>query len=155
MSASLSDILTTQKNGVVAINTLNQTFSTNLASILTTLNAISTALGTLSSVASTFKLFSGPATTSYVNVYTVPASTSIAVTDIDICNTSNAAVNVYVSLVPSAGSPGASNALFYQASVPAFSTLQWTGTQGLNAGDSVQVYASTTAITFNISGAKI
>jgi len=87
-------------------------------------------------------------------LYTVPASTRSFVKDIDICNTTAGALNVRVFLVPSAGSAGTTNALLYDVAVAANSTLQWLGTQILNAADTVQIQASGAGLTISASGAE-
>ena len=133
--ASLADILTTQKNGVVAIN--------GLVSSLTTLN---NNLGTPALLARS------AATTSYSTLYTSDTGINTYITDVTICNTGSSSITVYVSFVPSGGTAGASNAVFYNTPIPAYSTLQWTGIQLLNSGGTIQAYASSTSCTFSISG---
>jgi hypothetical protein len=93
-------------------------------------------------------------TTSYAILYRVPLNTRTYVKDIDICNTTSAAITAYVSLVISGGSPSASNALFYNTSIPAYSTMQWTGSEILNAGDTIQVKASALGCTINATGGE-
>lgn len=100
------------------------------------------------------KLAQAAVTASAVTVYTVPASTRTMVKDIDICNTTAGALTVNVFLVPSGGSAGTGNALLYGASVTANTTLQWTGVQVMNAGDTIQVQASGLGLTANISGGE-
>jgi hypothetical protein len=135
MSASLSDILTALKNGVVAINGLNSEFTTFT-----------------NNVGAPTLLTRASATTSYATVYTCPAGVVTYVTDINICNTTGAAITAYVSLVASGGTAGASNAIFYNTNIPAYSTMQWTGSQVLGSGGTIQVYSSSTGCTISISG---
>ena len=71
MAASLDDILTTQKNGVIAINNLGQYI-----------------LG-ISTFMKGTPLASGAAGTgTYSVLYTVPTNKQMAISDIEICNTS-------------------------------------------------------------------
>lgn len=100
------------------------------------------------------KLAQAAVTASAVTVYTVPASTRTMVKDIDICNTTAGALTINVFLVPSGGSAGTGNALLYGASVTANTTLQWTGVQVMNAGDTIQVQASGLGLTASISGGE-
>lgn len=95
-------------------------------------------------------------TTSYATIYTVPSTpaTRTYVKDIDIMNTTAAAIDVYVSLVPSGGTAGTSNALFYQVSLPAYTIVQWAGSQIIDAGSTIQVKASNTGCTITISGGE-
>jgi len=133
--ASLDDILTTQKNGVVALSGINQSL-----------------LG-LYSFLKGKALSSGPAGTgTYSSLYTVPTGTQMAITDIEICNTSATPATFYVSLVPQGGTAGAGNALFYAAPIPGNTTVQWTGLQVLTAGGFVAAYASAATVTFKIGG---
>jgi hypothetical protein len=87
-------------------------------------------------------------------LYKVPASTRTFVKDIDIGNTSSAPIMVYVYLVPVGGSPGPSTVLIPGISVPGNSILQWTGTQVLNANDTIQIQASGLGCTINASGGE-
>ena len=93
-------------------------------------------------------------TTSYVILYRVPVNTRTYVKDMDICNTTGSAITVYVSLVASGDTAGASNALFYNTSIPAYSTVQWTGSEILNAADTIQVKASVAGCTINATGGE-
>ena len=95
-------------------------------------------------------------TTSYTTIYTVPSSpaTRTYVKDIDIINTTSATINIYVSLVPSGGTAGTSNALFYNTPLPLNTIVQWAGSQVLNAGDTIQVKASAVGCTITVSGGE-
>jgi hypothetical protein len=93
-------------------------------------------------------------TTSVTTLYTVPASTRAFVKNLDIVNTSAGALTYNIFLVPSAGSAATSNALFYDFPISSKENIQWTGTQILNAGDTIQIQASGTGITITASGAE-
>lgn len=96
----------------------------------------------------------GAITTSYTTLYTTPLSTRTYLKDIDIVNTTSAIVNIYVSLVPAAGTAGTANALLYNNSLPAYTTMQWTGSQVLDGGTTIQVKASATGCTVIASGGE-
>lgn len=100
------------------------------------------------------KLGQAAITTGVTTLYTVPASTRTLLKDIDIVNTTAGALTVDIYLVPSAGSAGATNALFYGYSINANSNLQWTGTQILNIGDTIQIKASGAGCTIIASGGE-
>jgi hypothetical protein len=100
------------------------------------------------------KLGQAAITTSVTTLYTVPASTRAFVKNLDIVNTSAGTLTYRVFLVPSAGTAGTSNALFYDFSIDTKENIQWTGTQILNAGDTIQIQASGTGITITASGAE-
>lgn len=86
--------------------------------------------------------------------YTVPVNTRALVTDIDICNTTAAALTVTVYLVESGGTPGAANTLIPTVTVAAYGMFPWHGLQVLNAGDTIQATASGAGCTANISGGE-
>jgi len=93
-------------------------------------------------------------TASTTTLYTVPASTRALLKDIDVVNTTGGAITVDIYLVPSAGSAATSNALFYAYSINGNTNLQWTGTQVLNAGDTIQIKASGLGCTIIASGGE-
>lgn len=84
-------------------------------------------------------------------IYTVPGSTRALVKDIDIANTTAAAITIRLWL---GSGTATSNAIFYDTSVSANSTLQWTGTQVLNATEAIKAQASATGLTVTASGAE-
>ena len=92
--------------------------------------------------------------TGVTTLYTVPASTRAFVKNLDFLTTSAAALTYRVFLVPSAGTAGTANALFYDFPIDSKENIQWTGTQILNAGDTIQIQASGTGITVTASGAE-
>lgn len=134
MPASLDDILTTQKNGVVAINSLAQSYADYLTFVKGT---------SLSRV---------PMTTSTSTLYTVNTGYTFTLTDIEICNTSAAPATFTIYLVDSGASASASNALFYTAPIAGNTTIQWTGAQVIGASGSIQASASATTVTIMING---
>jgi hypothetical protein len=100
------------------------------------------------------KLGQAAMTTSYATIYTTPTTVRTFVKDIDIINTTGAIVHIYVSLVPKSGTAGTSNALFYYNALPAYTTVQWAGSQLLNEGDFISVKASAAGCTITVSGAE-
>ena len=93
-------------------------------------------------------------TTSYATIYTVPTNVRTFVKDIDIMNTTSGSLDVYVSLVPDGGTAGTSNALFYHLAIPAYTVMQWAGSQIINQGATIQVKASNTGCTITVSGGE-
>jgi len=93
-------------------------------------------------------------TTSYAPLYTTPANTRTYVKGIDVCNTTGGPISVSVSLVASGGTAGSSNAIFYQAVIPGYTTLQWSSTQVLSVGGTLQAKASATGATITASGGE-
>ena len=100
------------------------------------------------------KLGQAAITTGVTTLYTVPASTRTFLKEFRIANTTAAAINVRVFLVPSAGSAGTSNAFIYDIAVPANNALQYDGVQIMNAGDTIQIQAAAVGLTITASGAE-
>ena len=94
----------------------------------------------------------GTTTTSAVTLYTVPAVSRTFLESIDVVNTNSTTTTFDIYLVPSGGTAGTANALFYQQSLIAKQNLQWSGLQVLNAGYKIQIKASATGITIIASG---
>jgi hypothetical protein len=134
MSASTGDLLTTQKNGVVAINGIAQ----NIAGI--------------SSVYRGGPQPAAAAGTSVGTIYTVPVGQQFTLTDIEICNASATPTTFSIYLVASGGSAGTSNALFYSAPINGNTTVQWTGSTALAARSTIQVSAGAATVAIKISG---
>lgn len=144
-SASLSDILTAQKNGVIAIN--------NLAGITNnSVLALDRIAAFLESTGVPGPLGQAAASTSFATLYTAPAGALAQVTDITICNTVVTPATFSICLVPSGGTAGAGNALFFDAPIPGNTTVQWTGSQFMLAGGFIAAKASATTVAFTIGG---
>ena len=132
--ASLDDILTTQKNGVIAINNLAQN------------------IGAISAVYRGGPQPAGAAGTTIGTLYTVPAAQQFTLTDIEICNASASASSFSIYLVASGGSAGTTNALFYNAPINGNTTVQWTGSTALATGSTIQASSASGNVTIKISG---
>jgi hypothetical protein len=141
MSASLSDILTTQKNGVVALGDISR-YTQAIANFMAVLGGLA-------------KIGQAAMTTSYATIYTCPLGQRAAVVDINVCNTTASSIGIYVSVVPASGTAGASNAIFYNAALPGYSTVQWTGSIAMTAGDTIQVKAAAVGCTITASGGSV
>jgi hypothetical protein len=100
------------------------------------------------------KLGQAAITTGVTTLYTVPAATRTLLKEFSIANTTGAPINVRVFLVPSAGSAGTGNAFLYDVAVPNANTLQYNGVEVLNAGDTIQIQASSAGLTIIASGAE-
>ena len=100
------------------------------------------------------KLGQGAITAGVTTLYTVPASTRTFVKNIDIVNTTAGALTIDIYFVLSGGSAGTTNALFYLYSLAANTNLQWTGSQILDAGDTIQIKASNVGCTIHASGGE-
>lgn len=98
------------------------------------------------------KLGTAQIATGGTTVYTVPAGFRTNLNDLVICNTSSSSCDLSLHLVASGGVVSDSNALF-DTTIQANTTIQWTGVQVMNAGDSLRGVAGTTvSITIHASG---
>jgi hypothetical protein len=75
-------------------------------------------------------------------LYTCPASSIAMLKDFDVANQGSTTVSVTVWAVPSGGSVGPAYVIVPAIPLPANSILQWTGTQVMNAGDTIQAVAA-------------
>jgi hypothetical protein len=97
------------------------------------------------------KLAQGAVGVAQTVIYTVPANMVAYLKDIDISNTALAPVSVTVW----AGvGLSASTQLIPGSLIPAASIFQWTGTQILNAGDTIAAQASAAGCNIFVSGAQ-
>jgi hypothetical protein len=97
-----------------------------------------------------------PANTSNANLYTVPASTSAIVSTLVIANTTATAAlaEVYVRIAGAAAAT--SNAILYDASIPANSTATFTLGMTLATTDIITIQTATAnALTFTAFGSEI
>ena len=100
------------------------------------------------------KLGQAEITTSFTTIYTTPATTRTYVKDINICNTTATSLTVSVYLVPSGGTAGTGNALFYEWLLYPRDLYRWQGVQIMNEGDTIQVDASASGATITVSGGE-
>lgn len=101
------------------------------------------------------KMGQGSIGTSATTRYTVPALTRAIVTSISICNTSTtASINVSVYVVPSGGSPGATNILLSNIALPPNGVFDMTGALVMNPGDFISDIASAAGCTITITGGE-
>lgn len=87
--------------------------------------------------------------------YTVPQGYKTEVTNIDICNTTTSSLTLLLYLVPTGGTPTASNTFIPTVSIPANTMFQWIGSQLINEGDFIQCIGSGAGLTMNITGNEV
>jgi len=134
MTASASDLLTTQKNNVVAIN------------------AVAGFLQTLYNNIATAQLSQSTATTSASKLYTANSKVAAHINTICVCNTAGAAATFSIFIVPSGGTAGAGNAIFYSSAIAANTTFTSNVTFIVPAGGTIWASASATTVTFTFAG---
>jgi hypothetical protein len=97
-----------------------------------------------------------PANTSNANLYTVPASTSAIVSTLVIANTTATAATADVFVRIGGAAAATSNAILYDASVPANSTATFTLGMTLATTDIITIQTGTaSALTFTAFGSEI
>ena len=97
-----------------------------------------------------------PADTSNANLYTVPASTSAIVSTLVIANTTATAALAEVYVRIAGATAAASNAVLYDASIPANSTATFTLGMTLATTDVITIQTGTAnALTFTAFGSEI
>lgn len=84
--------------------------------------------------------------------YEVPYGYRLVIKGIDVANTTAGTLTCALHLVPDNGTANTSNMLLPYSSIAAYTLLNWTGMQVLNAGDFIQVIGSGSGLTMNISG---
>lgn len=87
-------------------------------------------------------------------LYTTPANTRSFVKSMTLCNTTSGAITFNFHLIPSGGTAGTDNALFYGSSIAPNTTIQWDGVQIMNDGDSLYLSADVVGLTITVSGAE-
>jgi ribosomal protein S9 len=100
------------------------------------------------------KLGQAAITGTIATLYTTPALSKTYVKQLDIANTTNGSLDVNVHLVPVSGTAGTANAILYTVAVAQHTTYQWKGIQVMNAGETLQVKASSTGLTITASGGE-
>ena len=99
---------------------------------------------------------SAPANTSNANLYTVPASTSAIVSTLVIANTTATAALAEVYVRIGGAAAATSNAILYDASVPANSIATFTLGMTLATTDIITIQTATAnALTFTAFGSEI
>lgn len=88
-------------------------------------------------------------------LYTVPNGYRTTVTNIDVANTTSAAISFTLHLVVGGDTPAAANMLFPAVSIPANTLVQWTGDQQMRVGGFIQGIGSAAGITVNITGDEV
>jgi len=85
-------------------------------------------------------------------LYTVPDNSRVFVKDINIANSNATAVNITLYLVNSGGTAGVSNALLGTVEVLGNDVAQWSGSQILESGDTIEGFSDTANVCIKVSG---
>jgi hypothetical protein len=93
--------------------------------------------------------FSNPDADTLTTLYTVPVETTAVISTINVCNTASAD-STYRIAVTSGGSPVLANYIVYDATIAGNETVSFTQGITLDENDLVAVFASSSAIAFNL-----
>ena len=88
-------------------------------------------------------------TGTYATLYTTPASTEAVISSIVICNTASADATFRIGMDDTAGTPGASEWLVYDATVGANDTVVLTMGVSMAASKFIRVSSSANTVTFS------
>lgn len=91
----------------------------------------------------------------YATLYAVPAATEAVISSIVICNTAASAATYRIGFDDTEGTPGASEWLAYDASVPANDTVALTLGICSEASKYIRVSSSANTVTFSLFVSEI
>ena len=97
---------------------------------------------------------SAPAATTQTLIYTVPSATEAIVSSIVVCNR-GAAATFRIAILSGGGTVANEDYICYDDSIAAHETIVLTLGVGLAATDTIEVYASTADVSFNVFGMEI
>ena len=95
-----------------------------------------------------------PATTASV-IYTVPSATSTVLSTVTICNQNSSQSSYRIAVVPGGGAPLTHNYLAYDVPLQANDTTALTLGITLATTDIVNVYATTSSVSFSLFGTEV
>jgi hypothetical protein len=99
---------------------------------------------------------SAPANTSNADLYTVPTATETVISSLVIANVTGSSANARVFVRPNAATAGLGNAIVYDITITANSTVALTLGITVDAGDVITVRSSVaSALTFHAFGSEI
>lgn len=108
-------------------------------------------------MATTYKVLgqSAPAATTATALYTVPSATSAVVSTVNVCNRSSSVRTFRIAVRPAGAALENKHYLAYGTAVAANDSLSITIGVSLAATDVLEVYASSTDLSFTAFGAEI
>lgn len=96
-----------------------------------------------------------PSATTLTDLYTVPASTSVVVSSIVVCNRSATATTFRVSVAIAGAADANPQYLYYDVALPGNDTFIATVGLTLAATDKVRVYTGAATVTFQVFGTEL
>lgn len=90
--------------------------------------------------------------TDLFDLYTVPADTETCISHLNVCNTSSADTNIWVSVAKDGDANDVSHSLYYELEVTAKNTFVCMEGVTVSAGDIVRIAATELGVAFNLFG---
>ena len=87
-------------------------------------------------------------------IYTVPTGYETEVQDFFVANTTGSAITCSLHFVPSGSAVSAANAILYNVTIAANSTIHWCGNQIINAAGFIQAIGGSSGLTITVSGTE-
>jgi hypothetical protein len=97
----------------------------------------------------TFQVQGTTSVSTYATLYNVPSATAAVISTIAICNTATSPATYRIGLDTEAGTPGASEWIIYDTTVPANDTVFLTVGMTLTQGQYVRVSSSANTVVFS------
>lgn len=98
---------------------------------------------------------SAPSATTDTTLYTVPASTQTVVSTITVCNRGGSTGTFRIAVRPDGAAISNSHYVYYDAELPANTTVAFTVGMTIDASDVITVRASTADFSFSAFGSEI
>lgn len=96
-----------------------------------------------------------PAPNTFVDLYTVPAANSAAISTLNVCNTTASNVTFRIYVRPQGATANVSQAIVFDAALPAQDAIGLTLGMTLGATDKVTVYSWQGNVAFSLFGTEI
>lgn len=89
-----------------------------------------------------------------VDIYTVPAATTAAISSVSVCNQNAADITFYLQIRVAGAVDDPSQYIYYNATCPGYDTVIATIGMTLSATDVITIYSNNSNISFNVFGTE-
>lgn len=98
---------------------------------------------------------SNPTANANVDLYAVPANTSVVASTLNICNQATSTGTFRIAVRPANATLATKHYIAYDTAIPALDTISLTIGMSLAATDVVTIYTSSSSLSFNLFGSEI
>lgn len=98
---------------------------------------------------------SAPSATTLTDIYTAPASTSVVISTINVCNRSATATSFRISVAVAGAADATKQYLAYDTPIDGNDSITITTGVTLATTDVLRVYATLATLSFNVFGAQV